>query len=43
LQGHSNRVITVAFSADDKLVASRLDHKTVWLWDVVKGESVVKL
>ena len=35
--------MTMVFSPNSRLVASGSDDKTVWLWDVVKGESVAEL
>jgi WD40 repeat protein len=38
LQGHTNWVQSVAFSADGKILASGSDDQTVRLWDVSTGK-----
>jgi WD40 repeat protein len=42
LEGHDEDVSAVAFSPDDKTVASGSDDKTVRLWDVVTGAEMQK-
>ncbi|MEH2276031.1 MAG: hypothetical protein V7K40_14895 [Nostoc sp.] len=43
LQGHSSSVNSVAFSLDDKMLASGSDDKTIKLWDVKTGAQICTL
>ena len=40
LQGHSNAVVSAAFSADGRHILSGGDDRTMRLWDVVKGKQL---
>ena len=43
LQGHSDKVFSVAFSPDGRHVVSGSNDNTVHIWNVVMGESVAEL
>lgn len=43
LQGHSNWVLSVAFSPDSSRIASGSDDRTIRIWDVRSGKEVQKL
>src|SRR5205807_1066953 len=43
LKGHSNEVLSVAYSPDSKTLASASDDKTVKLWDVATGKEQATL
>ena len=38
LEGHENRVLSVAFSPDGERLASGITDNTIRIWDVVTGE-----
>ncbi|HEY5006325.1 MAG TPA: hypothetical protein VII61_24400, partial [Ktedonobacteraceae bacterium] len=43
LQGHSNRVRSVAFSADSTLLASGSEDMAIYIWDVRNGQHLKTL
>ncbi|SLM38544.1 prolyl oligopeptidase [Lasallia pustulata] len=43
LEGHLDRVNTVAFSPDGKQLASGSDDMTVWIWDAATGATLQTL
>ena len=43
LQGHSQTILTLAFSPDGKLLASGSEDNTARLWDVANGQKIATL
>ena len=43
LQGHTDRVCSVAFSPDGRRIVSGSDDKTVKVWDAVTGQEILTL
>src|SRR5262245_6933357 len=38
--GHKGAITSLAFSPDNSTLASASEDKTIWLWDVAKGQEV---